>query len=188
MRIDVLTAPYYFPGETTLINRFFELGLKSLHVRKPESSLSDMRHFLGQIDPSHHQYIIVHEHILLKEEFNLAGIHVKPSIYMQLPKEDYLLSTSAHDLAAFRSLDRENNKIFISPLYDSISKSGYKANEKLWAIAKQPRKGQLIALGGIKADLLPEVEQGGFDGAALLGYLWNSNDPLRQFATIKSFL
>lgn len=69
--------------------------------------------------------------------------------------------------------------VFLSPIFDSISKQGYKAAftraelTEIRAILSQ----NVYALGGITFDNLKEVEQLGFCGAAMLGGFWEKPYP-----------
>ena len=66
--------------------------------------------------------------------------------------------------------------VFLSPVFDSISNSGYnskfKINElKLFLNNKEDRPA-VIALSGINEGRLSKIHDIGFDGFALLGYIW----------------
>ena len=47
---------------------------------------------------------------------------------------------------------------------------------------------QFIALGGISDKNILKVKDAGFHGAALLGAIWLSKDPLKSFLNIKKRL
>lgn len=66
---------------------------------------------------------------------------------------------------------------FLSPVFDSISKQGYKANfdkEELKNFLKKDRNIKVIALGGVTKENYSELIGLGFDGGAFLGSVWNS--------------
>jgi thiamine-phosphate pyrophosphorylase len=48
------------------------------------------------------------------------------------------------------------------------------------------RRTAVLALGGITAERLPQVRALGFDGVAVLGAVWQANDPVAAFCEIKS--
>ena len=65
---------------------------------------------------------------------------------------------------------------FLSPIFDSISKEGYKANFdklELKEFLAKDRKTKVIALGGLTEENYLEVLELGFDGGAFLGSVWN---------------
>ena len=70
--------------------------------------------------------------------------------------------------------------VFLSPVFDSISKLNYHANYTPEEIRKAHKAGiidkKVIALGGIDTDNIRQVKNYGFGGAAILGALWNKFD------------
>jgi len=74
--------------------------------------------------------------------------------------------------------------VLVSPVFNSISKKGYLQNDSLWDLPKWmdrqmthrfmsfEKRPKLIALGGLHSQVLLEVIEGGFDGAAFLGAIW----------------
>ncbi len=78
------------------------------------------------------------------------------------------VSRSCHSLEESRGAA---DYVFISPVFDSISKAGYTA-----AFSLDELRGKVdsrcIALGGVEPCRLSQVADAGFGGAALLGYIW----------------
>ena len=74
---------------------------------------------------------------------------------------------------------------FLSPIYDSISKAGYASafsdQEHLRSCLATSRY-PVLALGGVQPQHLPELADLVFSGAALLGWVWQSEDPIEAFA------
>ena len=70
---------------------------------------------------------------------------------------------------------------FLSPIFDSISKNGYRAaftaEELRTAAARGLLGDRTLALGGITPDRLAAVRDYGFGGAALLGSIWQQPSP-----------
>jgi thiamine-phosphate pyrophosphorylase len=95
-------------------------------------------------------------------------------------------STSIHTLSEWSSLAGQVELVFYSPVFPSISKPGYGPSIGLEEITRQIRtirKQQttlplLIGLGGVNADNVAQVRQAGFDGAAVMGALWQPPDAL----------
>lgn len=94
-------------------------------------------------------------------------------------------STGIHTPAELDALSQNRKSslrydyVLVSPLFDSLSKRGYKANPALWRVVrenKNPHGCKRIAMGGIQAKSLPAIRNAGFDGAALLGAVWRSLD------------
>jgi thiamine-phosphate pyrophosphorylase len=94
-----------------------------------------------------------------------------------------ILSTSVHDMETYNALGKEWEYSFFSPVFPSISKKGYGEDlsliEELRYRTNQEVK--LIALGGINENNICKVFENGADGAALLGAVWESDQPLNTF-------
>jgi len=100
---------------------------------------------------------------------------------------------SAHSFEELEKIDADI--CFLSPVFDSISKFGYKAkysNQELkngiaaWRDfqKKENRSQKLFALGGIDAKNIAELASLGFDGAAVLGAVWHDPDPVEALLKI----
>ena len=67
--------------------------------------------------------------------------------------------------------------MFLSPIFDSISKQGYAAAFTKEELADASRRGvideRVIALGGVTPKHLGELARIGFGGGAFLGHVWN---------------
>ena len=74
--------------------------------------------------------------------------------------------------------NKQKDYCFLSPIYDSISKVGYKSNFEKKELHEAKQSGILtdkcIALGGVTPKHIPELIEMGFGGAAFLGYAWRN--------------
>jgi len=190
MKIIVITPETFHAAEAGTINNLFRAGLEYLHIRKPAAKEETVRALIKCIDQSFYRRIIIHKYVSLQEEMKLGGIHIKLETFSTLVKSAFegILSASAHRIEECRSLSKPNAHLFISPVFNSLSKEGYLANPTLLNKGNIARGGKLIALGGISAHNILEVEKNGFDGAAVLGYLWNSTNPVNQFLQLQKAL
>ena len=70
--------------------------------------------------------------------------------------------------------------VFLSPIFNSISKSGYNSafsKEELHNAMKQGKiDNKVIALGGVSSANIDTVKDLGFGGAALLGDIWDRTE------------
>jgi thiamine-phosphate pyrophosphorylase len=66
--------------------------------------------------------------------------------------------------------------LFLSPIFDSISKQNYMSRFPESLLYELKEKGviheKVIALGGVNKENISKVEDYGFGGAAVLGGLW----------------
>ena len=121
---------------------------------------------LTLIPEKYHKRIVTHEHFYLKEEFNLMGIHLNA----RNPKEphDYSghISCSCHSVEEVKNKKHFYDYVFMSPVYDSISKEGYNspytAEELRLAAKDKIIDNKVMALGGITPDNILEVKDFGF--------------------------
>ena len=113
-----------------------------------------------------------------------------------LPKmllSDKVYSTSVHYLPDILDLPACFRYVFYSPVFPSISKPGYNPPTDLVTLKqdlkelreKKAELPQIIALAGIKANNIQQVKDTGFNGAALMGALWQAADPVQAFKEIK---
>lgn len=200
MSLIIITPEITHPAEIDLIHAFFENGLVKLHVRKPFFSATDYRGFLYQIDQKFHPRISIHDHFELLKTFPGLGLHLRSRarenekiIHSIGSLSPATISTSFHSWNEIEKNQYPFDYVFISPVFDSISKKGYSANINLPEIKvvkqkialqnkKQPR---IIALGGVDATNIGSLYQNGFDGAAVLGAVWESGNPLGSFLKLK---
>lgn len=196
MHITVITPENDIRKELELINEMFKNGLQRLHLRKPENSTEENRKYIKAIAPEYHNRIIITNSYELFNEFELGGIHLNGSARRneELRKKiDYippgLISTSYHTWQKIVENDFPFGYVFISPVFDSISKKEYKANIDPLGAMKTKQKllnqnkhcPQIIGLGGVGINEIRPLHDYGFDGAALLGTLWMSGNPVATF-------
>ena len=204
MKTIVISKPNYTNDEYEIVGRLFEAGLEIFHLRKPKYTKKEIIRFLEVIPFMHRNRVVLHSHFELCEEYSLKGIHTsdrKLSLLKRLKKlprkkkpEDkvgpsFHKSKSVHSLTELKKNRQNLDYIFLSPIYNSISKRRYKGKfsdrEKLTStIAKTKHK--VIALGGIDSDKIAEVQSMGFAGVGLLGSIWKADDPVEAFLKIKA--
>lgn len=93
------------------------------------------------------------------------------------------MTRSCHSLAELHDCD-EYVYSTLSPIFPSISKPGYKADFQLVNLPNTIRECNVVALGGVTPDKTPMLQALGFEGAAYLGYVWQS-DLQRNLRQIK---
>lgn len=191
--VIVISNPTAITDEHAIIQQLFDEGLEIFHVRKKEFSENEMRTFIEQISEKYFSKIVLHSHYHLAEEYNLKGIHVRVDFNSEASKQS--LSASFHSLDEVEKFENKFDYGFLSPVFDSISKEGYKSkfdfselktylvNRKI--LNNGTGNGQVIALGGIDEDKIEKVKELGFSGIALLGAIWKSENPLEKFKRIK---
>lgn len=191
----VISSAEYIAGEMELVNRLFDAGMELFHLRKPGISYKLHYALLNGIHPEFRDQVVLHQ---FHESGTLAGIHrfhLSAAARQKLRAKDQrfgrkIKSTSASAIlsTSIHSLDEANQLIdfdyaFFGPVFDSISKPGYKGINIADFKLPGHLKTKLVALGGITADNITQVFDMGFDKAAILGALWNN--PLEALSTFK---
>lgn len=185
--ILIITPEEMIPGETDCINQLFQKGLDLLHIRKPFISRKEIDGFLSEIDAAFYPQLVLHSHYELADDYCISRFHFRESARMGGEYEAYrdkgIISTSVHDISAYNELGREWEYAFISPVFPSISKKGYgEDTEVLHEIQyRNNPEVKLVALGGINEHNISIISAHEIDGAALLGAIWESDDPLETF-------
>lgn len=175
-----MTPPHFFIEEDKIIISLFEEGLDILHLRKPDSAPMYSERLLTLIPKQYHKRIVTHDHFYLKEEFNLMGIHLNsrnPNIPLNYKGH---VSCSCHSLEEVKQKKAHFNYVFMSPIFDSISKKDYLSNFSSEELKKASKDGvidkKVIALGGITVENVHTLKQYGFGGVAVLGDIWDRFD------------
>lgn len=177
MKLTVITLEQFFEEEADIINMLFFYGLQNLHIRKPLSDIADARELLVKIDSRYYDKIVLHDHFNLVKEFGLRGVHLNRRNSI-IPEFDVnSVSISCHSIDEL-SESEKYAYMFLSPVFDSISKSGYTrgySDEDLnQAKDKSLINDKVMALGGIDVLKVLQVKQYGFGGIAILGALWSN--------------
>lgn len=176
--IIVITRPDFFVGEAERISWLLTSGQADLvHIRKPERTFEDTEALIKAIPQSLYDRLVVHDHHALALQYGLRGVHLN-SRHPEPPVGwGGAVSISCHsleELAACR--ERPYAYMSLSPIFDSISKQGYRSAFTREQIAEARRAGiideRVVALGGVTFDKVHDVIKMGFGGAMILGDAW----------------
>lgn len=188
----VISNPTPVANEAMLINRLFDEGLPVLHLRKPGSTLQETAILLHGINPLYYPKIALHQHHSIAGNFGIRRLHYPETARKSVSgetlsqqKAEYVISTSVHSLAGYHDLADYFDYMFLSPVFNSISKPGYQAQSFAFRKADKKSHTNLIALGGIDESNCREAYDMGYDGIAVLGAVWNTEDSLRAFKAIQ---
>ena len=199
MKIIVVSPQTAVKDEIDTVTSLFEAGLDLLHVRKPGYSKKRIENYIQKIPKKYWNKIVIHSHHTLALKYKLKGIHLtrkhrkKEFItalkvqYLKFFKSDITISATYHNLANIYENVEEFDYVFLSPIFDSISKSGYQSgfNFHSLKVAMSKTSLKVIAIGGIELNRLDKIQNLGFSGIALAGTIWQSNDRINDFLAIK---
>ncbi|MBP6386579.1 MAG: thiamine phosphate synthase [Pseudarcicella sp.] len=189
----LISNPTPVIDETIRVNAMFDAGLPIFHLRKPDSLPEEIDDFLTKISPKYLSQIAIHQYHFLAEKWHLKRLHftVKQrnstniTDFENYRNQGFILSTSVHSVEEFNHLNFNFDYVFLSPVFDSISKINY--TSVVFDLSKINNFSftKLVALGGINISNRHEIYKMGFDDYALLGSIWQSENPLNA---VKSFI
>lgn len=186
----VISNPFAVADEIKIIHSLFEEGLSLLHIRKPNFSELEMAQFIHQIKLEFKGRIVLHNHHQLGKDLGIDRFHFSEKERKQnsgfparFSEPCRSRSTSTHSIEDFNSLENNFHYAFLSPVFKSISKKNYHPKIDLFEALKSKTnsKTKVVALGGIDAEIIQKTLENGFDDVALLGSIWNNENPLKQF-------
>ena len=175
MRLIAITAEDYVEGEAKAIEHLLDNGFAFVHLRKPHGSDQQMLALVRSIHSRYHSRLTLASNLGVWGECALGGVHLNAANEHRVGEFDGVrVSKSSHCEADLTDLSRFDYS-FLSPVFDSISKPGYRAafsHDQLRAILSNPvMRQKLVALGGVTPARIPILASLGFQSAALLGYL-----------------
>jgi thiamine-phosphate pyrophosphorylase len=189
MRIVVISPETADSREIPAMNGFFLAGLERYHVRKPSWSAMALEAWLSHLPETWRPRIILHQHHGLAAKLRLGGVHDRDAEGSTAPGG---CSRSCHDLPSLRRHLAGYPSLFFGPIFPSLTKQGYRpAPDFPWEDLKRVLKdrslsdARVLAIGGITADGLRRCVDLGFDGAAVLGAVWNEMDPVGAYRGIR---
>ena len=187
MKLIAITKPYFYEGEAAVIRRLLASGFDFIHLRKPCTDVAcrneckdvacrvhiKIRNLLNELSSEERSKIVVHDYPELYEEFSLRGIHINKNV-TTLPKDYQGFKTrSCHSLEEVKLYKNDFDYVFLSPIFDSISKQGYKSAFTEDELRRASEEGiideKVVALGGVTYDKIPLLKDLGFGGAAMMG-------------------
>ncbi|MGO4772081.1 thiamine phosphate synthase [Flavobacterium sp. W22_SRS_FK3] len=182
----VITNPSAIANEISVIDSLFEEGLSLLHIRKPGFSEVEIAKFIHEIKQEHRANLVLHNHHEIAADFGVNRIHFSET---EREKNDFtisensILSTSTHSIEDFNALENCFEYAFLSPVFTSISKENYSPKTNLFEDLMQRINfnTKVVALGGIHSANIEKSLQNGFNDVALLGTIWNSPNPIKNF-------
>ena len=186
MRIVVITPPSFVTGEAETILRLLDGGIDRVHLRKPDAQEPDMRRLIESLPEKCYPRLSLHDQHRLAVEYRLGGVHLNARNPLRPKGFSGLVSRSCHSLDELQACAATTDYRFLSPIFDSISKSGYRSAFEEETLRRAAERGVIdartFALGGVEPERLPLLHDLGFGGAALLGCIWRdtSEEGLRQ--------
>lgn len=182
-KLYIFAHPTDFKDEAQAVTQLLEQVDCVFHLRKPSYSAVEYIQYLESIPKHLHKKIVMHGGYELLNDFAIKGLHFSTK-NRHLTNNTMIKgtkSTGCHSLEELAECDNHYDYLFISPVFESISKPGYTStlnHGQLNAFLQTKHKAQVIALGGITCSTLPQLSTYAFDGYAVLGAIWtNQSSP-----------
>ncbi|MGN0221517.1 MAG: thiamine phosphate synthase [Prevotella sp.] len=191
MKFIVISSPDFLAGEDFLISQLMEAGVDTVHLRKPGSDISRCRALLDKLPPSCLSRIVVHYHPSLASHYPLQGVHLSGQDVTRwceaLQKnvsvrsltgdtDTACYSASCHSLHQVMLLKPVMHHVFLSPIFNSISKQGYLSAFDDATLQRAASDAvideKVVALGGVDIRRISQLKAWHFGGAAFLGDVW----------------
>ena len=176
----LITLPRILKNEAETLAALCGAGVSVIHIRKPEASEPEIEELLKTLQAlgADMSRLTIHYNEPLARKYGLGGVHLRIEELLAGAGDGLRRSCSAHGWTEAERAATDADYVFLSPLFDSISKPGYhsaidpaEAAERL-----RRRKGRIVALGGIRPANIARVRRIGFDGAAVLGAAWSADE------------
>jgi thiamine-phosphate pyrophosphorylase len=189
MRIFVISPESADPREVPAMEGFFSAGLERYHVRKPPWTREALEAWLKHLPPAWRPRIFLHRHPSLAAKLGLGGAHDRDE---EAPSRPPGSSRSCHGIASLRRNLPLQRTLLFGPVFASLTKPGYGPApdfpwDELTSLLgnRTPADARVLAVGGVAAGRLARCRDLGFDGAAVLGAVWNEPDPVAAYAGIR---
>ena len=191
----VISYPTAVEDEATIINALFDEELEILHVRKPDAEINELRALIEKIHSTYHHRIALHQHHEIATDYGIKRLHfieekrneMSEEALIQFKTDKNILSTSIHQVEAYNTLPACFEYTFFGPVFNSISKQGYTSSVKNdFVFPVKDNHPKVIAIGGIDATNIQQAMNMQFNGAAILGAIWQKpGESIQQFKAVQ---
>lgn len=211
----LITRPGFVRGEAQAVCALQRAGAGIIHIRKPGADPARLIRLLDELREAGADFarLALHGDETLARRYGFGGVHLKGEELLRRAalREDVSgkqapdtsasgaplrLSCSAHSWDEARRWAPAADYVWLSPVFDSISKAGYRSGIDIAGASRLLLNGRrsgwigrpdekaspaeeafpfperVVALGGIAPENIARVRMAGFGGAAVLGALW----------------
>ena len=190
----IITSQTDVKNEADIINNLFVEGMQILHIRKPDATPNGIEKLIEKINPQYYHRLVLHQHHWMASGFKIVRLHYKEEArkvteqneLAALKANKYILSTSIHTIEGYDNLSQSFDYAFLGPVFNSISKPGYKAEFSDCSLPQRNHGPKIIAIGGVDAGNIEKAIELKFDGVAVLGSIWQKpEESIKQFKLLQ---
>ena len=180
MKLAIMTQSTFFVEEDKILAALFEAGLDNLHLYKPGSSPIYSERLLSLLPSTTYNKITVHEHFYLKDEYNLAGIHLEDVSIEEPMGYKGRISRTCKRIEDLKETKKNSSYVFLGNILNSQSSKTALSNLDMNSLTKAAECGlidkKVYAVGGMNIDNIQFARDLGFGGIVICGDLWNRFD------------
>ena len=190
MKIIAITSPEIVAEDSYIIGQLVDKGIDVIHLRKPDADIDACRRLLSELTSEQRAKIVIHDFPELYFEYSLKGIHVNKNVATLPYGYSGFRTRSCHSFEEIARHKNDYDYLFLSPIFDSISKVGYKSGFSDEALATASAAGviddKVVALGGVTLEKIAYLKKLNFGGAAMIGAIY-SIDALKHVRNVASY-
>ena len=180
MKLAIMTKSTFFVEEDKILSSLFDEGLDDLHLFKPGSSPMYSERLLTLLPEDYYRKITVHDHFYLKQEYDLAGIHLDNPTDNLPDGYKGKFSRTCTDLSQLKEMKKKSQYVFLKNIFDCIEFKEEKSSFSLQQLELAAGNGlidkKVYALGGMSLEYIKIAKALGFGGVVICGDLWNRFD------------
>ena len=190
MKIIAITSSEVVAEDSCIIGQLVDKGIDAIHLRKPNADIDACRRLLSELTEEQRAKIVIHDFPELYFEYSLKGIHVNKNVATLPYGYSGFRTRSCHSFEEIARHKNDYDYLFLSPIFDSISKVGYKSGFSDEALAMASAAGiiddKVVALGGVTFDKIAYLKKLNFGGAAMIGAIYGI-DAMKHVRNVASY-
>ena len=180
MKLAIMTKSTFFVEEDKILTSLFDEGMDNLHLFKPGSSPIYSERLLTLLPEDYRRKVTVHDHYYLKQEYDLAGIHIDDPLAPVPDGYKSKYSRTCTDLSMLKEMKKKSNYVFLKNIFDCIEFKDEKSSFSTQQLEMAAKSGlidkKVYALGGMSLENLKMAKDLGFGGVVICGDIWNRFD------------
>jgi thiamine-phosphate pyrophosphorylase len=196
MKLIVITPSTSRDREQNILKQMLDLGLPTLHIRKPHLSTESLKKYLNNFSKEQLKHIMIHSHHSLLWDYNLKGIHLTKAHkkkqfrswaiqkIIKLRRGNFSMSTSCNSISSMAASYNEFEYIMLTPVFGQTQEHRPTFSRGTLDIIIEKYPGKLIARGGANIESIAKAYDIGFTGMAFQNFIWKSEDPVGQFIKV----
>jgi len=196
MKLILLTPSQSIDNEHAILGKMLDMGLPTLHVRKPKFSTAELKSYLRRFTKEQRKKIILHNHYDMMMSFKLKGIHVskrhrrkkfmfwltKTKLYLRRGR--IIIGTSCKSLSSLDETQKDFDYVMLTPIFSNPGGHRPSFNPGTLKRVIPTYPGKVIARGGGTLESIEKIKEIGFAGIAFHRYIWNKPNPVEAFRDI----